>query len=143
MPIYEYACGSCPNRFETLQKASEDALRDCPACGASALRKLLSAPVFRLKGGGWYETDFKTGDRRNLAGAETGKSDADKAGKNGEGAKSAEGANGGGKDPAAGSDAKASARDKAAAPAKTGPAKPEARSDGAAKAGAGSAAGAG
>lgn len=68
MPIYEYACRSCEHSFETMQKASEDPLRDCPQCGEPDLRKLLSAPVFRLKGGGWYETDFKSGGKKNLAG---------------------------------------------------------------------------
>ena len=69
MPIYEYACRSCDHAFETMQKASESPLKDCPACGEPQLKKLLSAPVFRLKGGGWYETDFKSGDKkRNLAG---------------------------------------------------------------------------
>ena len=68
MPIYEYACRLCEHQFETIQKASEPVLTDCPACGEAALRKLLSAPVFRLKGGGWYETDFKTGDRKNVVG---------------------------------------------------------------------------
>lgn len=85
MPIYEYACRACGHAFETMQKASEPRLTVCPACGAPQLKKLLSAPVFRLKGGGWYETDFKSGDKkRNLAGeaaAETGtngaKSDSD------------------------------------------------------------------
>ena len=67
MPIYEYACGSCEHRFETIQKASEQPLRDCPECGEEALKKLLSAPVFRLKGSGWYETDFKTNDKRNVS----------------------------------------------------------------------------
>ncbi len=71
VPIYEYACGSCEHRFETIQKASEEPLRDCPSCGHSALKKLLSAPVFRLKGSGWYETDFKTGDKKNVAGDST------------------------------------------------------------------------
>lgn len=73
MPIYEYACGACEHRFETIQRASEEPLKDCPACGASALKKLLSAPVFRLKGGGWYETDFKTGNKRNISGSDEGK----------------------------------------------------------------------
>ena len=68
MPIYEYACRSCEHQFETIHKASEPALTDCPECGETTLRKLLSAPVFRLKGGGWYETDFKTGDRKNVVG---------------------------------------------------------------------------
>ena len=68
MPIYEYACGSCEHQFETIQKASEAKLTDCPECGEATLRKLLSAPVFRLKGSGWYETDFKTGSKKNVAG---------------------------------------------------------------------------
>jgi putative FmdB family regulatory protein len=66
MPIYEYACSSCEHRFDELQKVSEAALVHCPECNEPALRKLLSAPKFRLKGQGWYETDFKTGDKRNL-----------------------------------------------------------------------------
>ena len=70
MPIYEYACGACEHRFETIQRASEEPLKDCPACSASALKKLLSAPVFRLKGGGWYETDFKTGNKKNISGSD-------------------------------------------------------------------------
>jgi len=68
MPIYEYACSSCELRFDELQKVSEAALVHCPECNEPALRKLLSAPKFRLKGQGWYETDFKTGDKRNLHG---------------------------------------------------------------------------
>ncbi|MBT8067839.1 MAG: zinc ribbon domain-containing protein [Gammaproteobacteria bacterium] len=68
MPIYEYACSHCEHAFDELQKISEAALVHCPRCGEPALRKLLSAPKFRLKGQGWYETDFKTGDKRNLAG---------------------------------------------------------------------------
>ena len=69
MPIYEYACRSCDHAFETMHKASESPLKDCPECGEPELKKLLSAPVFRLKGSGWYETDFKSGDKkRNLAG---------------------------------------------------------------------------
>ena len=73
MPIYEYACRSCEHQFETIQKASEPVLTDCPECGAATLRKLLSAPVFRLKGSGWYETDFKTGDKKNVS--DNGESD--------------------------------------------------------------------
>ena len=68
MPIYEYACSGCEHRFDELQKISEAALVHCPVCNEPALRKLLSAPKFRLKGQGWYETDFKTGDKRNLHG---------------------------------------------------------------------------
>ena len=87
MPIYEYACGSCEHRFETIQKASEGLLRDCPECGEAALKKLLSAPVFRLKGSGWYETDFKTGDKKRLSDADDGKADKSTNG-DGEAAKS-------------------------------------------------------
>ena len=69
MPIYEYECQACGHAFEALQKVSDAPLRKCPECGKPRLRKLLSAPSFRLKGGGWYETDFKSGEKRNLADA--------------------------------------------------------------------------
>lgn len=68
MPIYEYACKKCEHVFDVLQKMSDEPLTYCPECGAPELRKLISAPSFRLKGGGWYETDFKTSNKRNLAG---------------------------------------------------------------------------
>ena len=68
MPIYGYACKSCEHSFDALQKMSAPRLVDCPECGEPSLKKMLSAPKFRLKGRGWYETDFKTGDQRNLAG---------------------------------------------------------------------------
>jgi len=70
MPFYEYQCAACGHHHEELQKVGDRALRKCPACGRSTLRRLVSAPVFRLKGGGWYETDFKAGQetKRNLAG---------------------------------------------------------------------------
>jgi putative FmdB family regulatory protein len=70
MPFYEYQCRHCGHQTEVMQKISAAPLRKCPACGRNGLSKLISAPVFRLKGGGWYETDFK-GDKdrkRNLAG---------------------------------------------------------------------------
>jgi putative FmdB family regulatory protein len=68
MPIYEYRCGSCSNELEALQKVSDSPLRKCPKCGKLTLRRLMSAPAFRLKGGGWYETDFKSDGekKRNL-----------------------------------------------------------------------------
>lgn len=67
MPIYEYECRACGHRLEKLQKISDAPLTDCPACGQPALRKLVSAVAFRLKGEGWYETDFKDEkSRRNL-----------------------------------------------------------------------------
>jgi putative FmdB family regulatory protein len=68
MPIYGYNCKSCEHSFDALQKMSDPKLVDCPECDEPSLRKLLSAPKFRLKGKGWYETDFKTGDKRNIAG---------------------------------------------------------------------------
>ena len=70
MPFYEYQCSACGSHHEELQKVSDRPLRKCPACGRAALKRLLSAPVFRLKGGGWYETDFKHDkeSQRNLAG---------------------------------------------------------------------------
>ena len=67
MPIYEYACKSCGHRLDALQKMSDEPLVDCPDCGEGALKRLVSAPRFRLKGDGWYETDFKKDNQRNLA----------------------------------------------------------------------------
>jgi putative FmdB family regulatory protein len=67
MPIYEYACKSCEHTLDALQKMSDEKLVDCPECGKPELKRLLSAPRFRLKGKGWYETDFKTDNQRNLA----------------------------------------------------------------------------
>ena len=69
MPFYEYQCKSCGHELEAMQKVSDAPLKKCPHCGKTQLTRLMSAPVFRLKGGGWYETDFK-GDKdkqRNLA----------------------------------------------------------------------------
>lgn len=73
MPIYEYACKSCEHTLDALQKMSDDPLVECPECAKPALKRLISAPRFRLKGQGWYETDFKTDNQRNLA-----KDDAEK-----------------------------------------------------------------
>ncbi|HEU4484404.1 MAG TPA: zinc ribbon domain-containing protein [Povalibacter sp.] len=72
MPFYEYECSNCKFYVEVLQKISDAPLKKCPSCGKSALKKLVSAPVFRLKGGGWYETDFKSDQegKRNLAGSD-------------------------------------------------------------------------
>lgn len=89
MPIYGYQCDNCEHTFDVLQKISDDALVDCPDCGAPKLRKQLSAPKFRLKGKGWYETDFKDKNRRNIASSDSAKSDAG-AGKDGGGAAKAE-----------------------------------------------------
>jgi putative FmdB family regulatory protein len=70
MPFYEYQCPHCGHHEEALQKVSDKPLKKCPNCGKNGLRKLMSAPVFRLKGSGWYETDFKSDKdkQRNLAG---------------------------------------------------------------------------
>lgn len=59
MPIYEYACTGCGHELETLQKMNDPPLVECPACGDNTLKKKISAAGFRLKGSGWYETDFK------------------------------------------------------------------------------------
>lgn len=67
MPIYEYECKACGHRLEKLQKISADPLTDCPVCERDTLSRLVSAAGFRLAGGGWYETDFKTGSKKNLA----------------------------------------------------------------------------
>lgn len=67
MPIYEYRCASCGHTLEALQKISDQPLQRCPACQQDALQKLVSAPSFRLKGGGWYETDFKKDKQKHLA----------------------------------------------------------------------------
>jgi putative FmdB family regulatory protein len=81
MPIYEYECSNCKFYVEALQKISEAPLRQCPSCKKQTLKRLVSAPVFRLKGGGWYETDFKSDKegQRNLAkGEEAEAAPADK-----------------------------------------------------------------
>lgn len=72
MPFYEYECQACKFYTEVLQKLSDAPLTKCPSCGKRRLKKLVSAPVFRLKGSGWYETDFKSEkeEKRNLLGAD-------------------------------------------------------------------------
>lgn len=67
MPIYEYVCTDCNHAHDALQKISDAPLTDCPACSEPALKKMISAPRFRLKGSGWYETDFKSTNQKNLA----------------------------------------------------------------------------
>ena len=66
MPIYEYECTQCGHQLDALQGINEPRLSECPACNKTSLKRLISAPNFRLKGKGWYETDFKTGNRKNL-----------------------------------------------------------------------------
>jgi putative FmdB family regulatory protein len=83
MPIYEYRCAACGHPLEVLQKMTDAPLRKCPSCGKAQLKRLVSAPQFRLKGSGWYETDFKSDKekKRNLveAAAEAGAASADTA----------------------------------------------------------------
>jgi putative FmdB family regulatory protein len=80
MPFYEYQCSACGHHHEELQKVTDRPMRKCPACGRTTLRRLVSAPVFRLKGSGWYETDFKADKdaKRNLAGEREPPADKDK-----------------------------------------------------------------
>lgn len=66
MPIYEYRCESCGHELEALQKMSDPVLTECPECKQERLKKVISAAGFRLKGGGWYETDFKGGKKKNV-----------------------------------------------------------------------------
>ncbi|RPG24667.1 MAG: zinc ribbon domain-containing protein [Gammaproteobacteria bacterium TMED92] len=66
MPIYEYRCANCNHEMEVLQKVSDAPLVTCPNCAADSLKKKISAAGFRLKGGGWYETDFKSGSKKNV-----------------------------------------------------------------------------
>ena len=67
MPIYEYVCDNCSHHLEALQKMSDEPLVFCPECGEAGLRKQVSAAAFRLKGTGWYETDFKNSDKKKPA----------------------------------------------------------------------------
>ena len=66
MPIYDYKCSNCEHQFELIQKFSDQPAEICPQCSQKSIQKLVSAPSFRLKGGGWYETDFKTGAKKNI-----------------------------------------------------------------------------
>jgi putative FmdB family regulatory protein len=139
MPFYEYQCKNCGHDLEAMQKITEPPLKKCPHCGKSQLQRLMSAPVFRLKGGGWYETDFK-GDKdnkRNLA--DRPEADAKAAGEAKEGvkdtAKDGESAAGNGKD-AKGAEAAgtkdAAPKDKAPTSAAATPPTPSKKADSAA-----------
>lgn len=91
MPIYEYRCEACGHTLDALQKISDAPLKDCPECSESRLKRLISAPSFRLKGSGWYETDFKSGKdkKRNLAESGGDSSEKPKAGDKSDGDKKA------------------------------------------------------
>ena len=80
MPIYEYQCEACGHRHEALQKVNDPLLIDCPECGKPALKKLISAAGFRLSGSGWYETDFKSDNKKNLASGDSQKKTESKEG---------------------------------------------------------------
>ena len=73
MPIYDYKCSNCEHQFELIQKFSDQPAEICPQCSQKSIQKLVSAPSFRLKGGGWYETDFKTGAKKNIVDAKDDK----------------------------------------------------------------------
>ena len=108
MPLYAFQCQACDHRFERLQKLSDADPTECPVCGEPQVRRQLTAPTFRLAGGGWYETDFKKDGKKNLA-------------------EKGEGSGGADAKPEAGSDAKADSKpaDKPAdKPAATPAAKP-------------------
>ena len=91
MPIYEYRCEQCNHELEAIQKISEEPLVTCPVCEQDSLKKKISAAGFRLKGGGWYETDFKSGKKRNIAaedaGSSSGTSSSESSSSSSEGAK--------------------------------------------------------
>tara|TARA_B100001996_G_scaffold211418_1_gene162268 strand:- start:257 stop:568 length:312 start_codon:yes stop_codon:yes gene_type:complete len=76
MPIYEYKCSECGHFMDALQGVNDSPLEVCPECSEKSLKRLISAPNFRLSGEGWYETDFKTESRKNIA--EIGKSETKK-----------------------------------------------------------------
>ena len=78
MPFYEYRCGACGHELEAMQKIGDAPLTDCPSCTEAELIKLVSAAGFRLKGSGWYETDFKKDNQRNIA---KGDSESEASGK--------------------------------------------------------------
>ena len=86
MPIYEYQCEACEHKMEKLQKLSDEPLKVCPICNEPMLNKLVSAAGFRLKGGGWYETDFKTGKKKNVAGDNPNSTDSSGSSGSGSGA---------------------------------------------------------
>ena len=90
MPIYAYKCQACGHEMEAIQKMSDAPLTDCPACEKSGLKKMLTAPAFRLSGSGWYETDFKKDKRKNIAGDKPPESASDGQGKSAEQGKTAE-----------------------------------------------------
>lgn len=118
MPIYEYECANCGHTLDALEKISDKPQRKCPECSRLKLKRLVSAPKFRLAGAGWYETDFKTDNQRNLAGD---KSDSAKGS-----------AKDGGNDSAKSADKKGDSKPKPAAADKKSGAKADSKSSSAA-----------
>lgn len=108
MPIYEYECRGCNHTLDALQKISDDPLVDCPECGEARLRRLISAPRFRLKGKGWYETDFKTDNRRNVLSSDSEAPKSDKG--DGDAGKDKKAAKGNGSDAKPGGSEKQAAK---------------------------------
>ena len=97
MPIYEYKCSDCEHELEKLQKISDAALTDCPECGKPTLKKMISAAGFKLKGSGWYETDFKNSGKKNDSASDGGsKKGSDKSLDKGSGKKDTAASCGGG-----------------------------------------------
>lgn len=82
MPIYAYRCQECGHSKDVIQKFSDAPLTQCPACGADAFRKQLTAPAFQLKGSGWYVTDFR--DSGKSKSSEAGKPDSTAAASGGQ-----------------------------------------------------------
>jgi len=72
MPIFDFQCKACGHQFEKLVMGSDPVMPACVSCADEKVEKLVSAPGFRLSGSGWYETDFKTGKKKNLAGGSSG-----------------------------------------------------------------------
>jgi putative FmdB family regulatory protein len=66
MPIYEYECTECKHNEEVIQKMDDDPLTECSKCKTETMERMVTSAAFRLRGNGWYETDFKTGKRKNL-----------------------------------------------------------------------------
>lgn len=84
MPIYEYKCADCGHRLEAIQKVSEPLLVECPTCGKAALKRLISAAGFQLKGSGWYVTDFKNNvQKKDSQSKDSQKKDSEKGKENG------------------------------------------------------------
>ena len=81
MPLYDYQCSACGHEMEALQKMSDAPLTHCPACDTESLKKKVTAAAFRLSGSGWYETDFKKDNKKNLVDSKQDSKPADKADK--------------------------------------------------------------